>query len=49
MSTSPTLTSRRHPDGGVGLAVTGEIDLSNSHLPAAALDEVSGPVRCGST
>ncbi|MGW4840367.1 STAS domain-containing protein [Streptomyces globisporus] len=45
MTTPLTLIPVRHSDGVAGLAVSGEIDLSNSHLLAAALDDIAGPVR----
>ncbi|MFD8729403.1 STAS domain-containing protein [Streptomyces sp. NPDC059611] len=45
MTTPLTVAPVRHADGAAGLAVAGEIDLSNSHLLASALDSISGPVR----
>ncbi|MFJ9625803.1 STAS domain-containing protein [Streptomyces sp. NPDC101181] len=44
MTTPLTLTPGRSADGAARLAVTGEIDLSNSHLLAAALEDLPGPL-----
>ncbi|MEV1046635.1 STAS domain-containing protein [Streptomyces sp. NPDC049916] len=44
MTTPLTLTPGRSADGAARLAVTGEIDLSNSHLLATALEDLPGPL-----
>jgi anti-sigma B factor antagonist len=39
MSSTPTFSTGRHPDGAVVLTLTGEIDMSNAHAFATALAE----------
>jgi anti-sigma B factor antagonist len=44
MTTSLTLTPGRRTDGTASLEAVGEIDMSNTEVLAAALDETSGPL-----
>ncbi|MGV9253855.1 STAS domain-containing protein [Streptomyces sp. NPDC003697] len=44
MTTPLTLTPGHHPDGTALLAVTGDIDMSNSGTLAEALDARRGPL-----
>lgn len=44
MTTPLTITPDRDPDGTHRLTVAGEVDLSNAHTLAAALDGTTGPV-----
>ncbi|MEW1906149.1 STAS domain-containing protein [Streptomyces sp. NPDC086147] len=44
MTTPLTLTPGRRPDGTAVLTVVGEIDMSNTHSLAAALDDTPGPL-----
>jgi anti-sigma B factor antagonist len=44
MTTPLTLTSGHGPDGTTLLTAAGEIDMSNTHTLAAALETTPGPV-----
>ncbi|MFC8175341.1 STAS domain-containing protein [Streptomyces sp. NPDC057250] len=44
MTAPLTLTPGRRPDGTPVLTVVGEIDMSNTHSLAAALDGTPGPL-----
>jgi anti-anti-sigma factor len=45
MTTPLALTSSRRPDGVTVLTAVGEIDMSNTGILAAALDQEPGPGR----
>ncbi|MFE2347674.1 STAS domain-containing protein [Kitasatospora cineracea] len=44
MTTPLTLTPGRRPDGTAVLTAIGEIDMSNTHDLAAAIDSTTGPL-----